>query len=161
MITTKKTAVIGLGNPLMADEGIGGFLIEPLAANIVHNEVDFIDAGVGGFSLLHLIADRRKVILIDCALMDTPPGTIKRFTMDQVASVKRLLHYSLHEADLFSILELAKQLDQCPNEIVIFGIEPAAITFGQNLSESLAKNIDVYLAAITDELSHSPPASSS
>ena len=76
----KPIVIIGLGNPLMADEGIGTQIIArllDLAAD--YPDVDFIDAGTGGMNVLHLIADRKKAVIIDCALMKTAPGSIKRF----------------------------------------------------------------------------------
>jgi hydrogenase maturation protease len=149
----KNIAVLGLGNPLMADEGIGCFLIQQFQSKAdEYPLVDFIDAGTGGMNILHLIEDRHKVILIDCAYMGTKPGTIKRFTPDKVSTVKKLAHQSLHEADILKILALAKQLDQCPDEIIIFGIEPESIKLEQKLSDTLIKKLDDYIACITKEL---------
>jgi hydrogenase maturation protease len=149
----KNTVVLGLGNPLMADEGIGGFLIEKfLTCRDDFPDIEFIDAGTGGMSLLHLIADRKKAVIIDCAYMHTPAGTIKRFTPDQVESVKKLAHQSLHEADILKIIDIAKQLGTCPPKIVIFGIEPETIAAEQKLSETLLVKATKYIAAIAKEL---------
>ena len=145
--------VLGLGNPLMSDEGIGCLLVEYfLRQSDKFPNVEFLDAGTGGMSLLHLIAERKKVILIDCAYMGTPPGSIKRFTPDEVKSVKALAHQSLHETDILKILGLAKQLKQHPQKVIIFGIEPENIKPGQVLSETLAARIDDYIAVVSQEL---------
>jgi hydrogenase maturation protease len=121
----KSTVVLGLGNPLMADEGIGVYLIKRLAEQADQfPDVDFIDAGTGGMSVLHLIEDRDKAVFIDCAFMGEAPGVIRRFTPEEVRSTKVLAHQSLHEADLLHILSLAEQLGQCPEAVVIFGIQP-------------------------------------
>ncbi len=150
----KKTiAVLGLGNPLMADEGIGCRIIgQFLTQADKYPDIDFIDAGTGGMSLLHLIAERQKVILIDCAYMGTRPGTIKRFAPDDVQSIKKLAHLSLHEVDILKVLNLAKQLGQYPNEIIIFGIEPETIENQQNLSKTLLQRLNDYAAVISVEL---------
>ncbi len=111
----KETIVLGLGNPLMGDEGIGIKLIEMLqSVSGDFPEADFVDAGTGGMSLLHLIAGRRKAIIIDCALMGETPGTIKQFTPDEVKTVKQLTHLSLHEVDIIKVIDLARQLGDCP-----------------------------------------------
>ncbi|MHC4466749.1 MAG: hydrogenase maturation protease [Planctomycetota bacterium] len=111
----KETIVLGLGNPLMSDEGIGVYIInEFLKQKDKFPLVDFIDAGTAGLSVIHLLAGRKKAVFIDCAYMETLPGKIKRFTPEDVKSVKSLLHHSLHEADLLKIIECAKQLNQCP-----------------------------------------------
>jgi hydrogenase maturation protease len=148
-LSRKKIIVLGLGNPLMSDEGIGGFVVERLLEKAAEFEdVDFLDAGVGGISLLHLMADREKVILIDCAYMESEPGTIKRFTPQEVASVKQMAHLSLHEIDILGVIEMARQLGQCPDEIMIFGIEPEVIEQKQLLSDTLMAKVDEYVATV-------------
>ncbi len=149
----KPTVVLGLGNPLMADEGIGVHLIERLTEFTgEHPSVDFTDAGTGGLSVLHHIESRRRAIIIDCAFMDEPPGAIRRFTPEEVRSTKVLAHQSLHEADLMRILAMARQLDQTPEQIVIFGIQPEQIEPGQTLSRTLTERMDEYVTTILHEL---------
>jgi hydrogenase maturation protease len=147
--TKKNTVVIGLGNLLLSDEGIGVHLVRRLL-NQQHKFpfVEFIDAGSGGMSVLHLIANRKKAIIIDCAKMGAKSGTMKRFTADDVRSVKKLSHYSLHEADILRVINLSKHLGECPREIVFFGIEPESLSPGQELSETLSAKIDAYTADI-------------
>ena len=149
----KKTIVLGLGNPLMGDEGIGPCLIkEFLKQKVDFPQVEFIDAGTSGMSILHLLKGCQKAVFIDCAMMNTAPGTIKKFSPDDVDSVKNLLHHSLHEADLLKIIDLAKQLGQCPSDLVIFGIEPQTLSAVNILSQTLRDNIRVYIAAVIAEL---------
>ena len=149
----KPVVVLGLGNPLMADEGIGVYLVERLTESAAaYPAVDFVDAGTGGLSILYQIEDRRKAVLIDCAFMDEPPGTIRRFTPEEVQSRKVLAHESLHEADLMQIIVLARQLGQAPEEIVIFGIQPERVEPGMGLSRTLMEKIDEYVSAISREL---------
>ncbi len=148
-----RTIVVGLGNPLMADEGIGCRLVERL-----ENEagrfpgVRFVDAGTGGVRLLHLLADADTALLIDCAMMGAEPGAIRRFTPDQVESVKMLAHQSLHEADILGVIRMAEQLGQCPRRIVLFGIQPEKITCDRQLSPTLVDGMDRYLALIRQEI---------
>ena len=150
---SEKILVLGLGNPLMSDEGIGGFLIERfLAKKQDYAHVDFLDAGTGGMTLLTLMENRKKVIIIDCAFMDTAPGTIKRFTPEDVITVKKLMHYSLHEADILKVIAMAKQLGQCPEEIIIFGIEPLTVEMNQQISDVLKEKIEQYFERISLDL---------
>ena len=149
----KTTIVLGLGNPLMSDEGIGVYLINRLSDfSDSYPNVDFIDAGTGGLSLLHLFDGRKKAVIIDCANMEEEPGTIKKFTPEQVKSIKQLAHQSLHEQDLIKIIDMAKMLNQCPEEIVIFGIQPENVSLGQIFSIELEQKIDEYLNVICKEL---------
>ncbi|RKY06397.1 MAG: hydrogenase [Planctomycetota bacterium] len=149
----KKTIVLGLGNPLMGDEGIGIKLIEMLqSASGDFPEADFVDAGTGGMSLLHLIAGRAKAVIIDCAYMGAEPGTIKQFTPDEVKTVKQLTHLSLHEVDIIKVIDLARQLGECPEEIIFFGIEPAAVTRQMELSDILTDRLAQYAETIKTQL---------
>ena len=153
----KPIIVVGLGNPLMADEGIGTVLADELTklaaeGKLPSDDVEYYDGGTGGMYLLHTIADRKKAILIDCCLMGTEPGTIRRFTPDDVNSVKQMAHLSLHEVDILQVIEMAKQIGQCPDKIVIFGIEPVAITMQMHLNEAIQSKIPDYIAAIKKEI---------
>jgi hydrogenase maturation protease len=149
----KSTVVLGLGNPLMADEGIGVYLVERLAESAgEYPDVDFIDVGTGGLTVLHKIEGRGKAIFIDCAYMGEEPGAIRRFTPEEVVSTKVLAHQSLHEADLLRIIDLARELGQAPGETVIFGIQPERIEPAMGLSPVLMGRIDEYLAVILREL---------
>lgn len=145
--------MLGLGNPLMGDEGIGVYLIERLAGSAAdHSSVDFLDAGTGGLSVLHCIEGRRKAVFIDCALMDEEPGAIRRFTPEEVRSRKVFAHQSLHEADVMRIIEMAAQLEQAPEQMVIFGIQPERVEFVQGLSPTLMERMDEYVSLVLQEL---------
>lgn len=161
MSIQKKTVVLGLGNPIMSDEGIGPAIVQRfIDRGEDDTHIKFVDVGTGGFSLLYHLEGVDRVVFVDCAQMGESPGTIRRFTCDQVQTVKRLAHFSLHEGDLLTLIEKAKELGQCPEEIVIFGIEPELIDFGLDLTETLACRMDAYVAQIEEELKHSKQQSS-
>lgn len=161
MKNMKDTIVIGLGNPLMGDEGIGITLIEKLEELARQGKIPgadkirFHDGGTGGMNLLHVLAGRKKAILIDCALMGTQPGTIRRFTPDQVQTVKKLAHLSLHEVDILKVIQLARQLGECPDQIIFFGIEPQEITQRMDLSDILKSGLNRCLQTILSEINES------
>lgn len=147
------TVVLGLGNPIMTDEGVGVALIRRLANQAAsYPEVEFIEAGTGGMKLIYMLEGRRKAVLIDCAFMKTEPGTLQRFTLEQVQSTKSLADLSLHEGDLLQILRQAQQLGMCPPEVVIFGIEPERLAPGQTLTPTLAAGLNQYSNEILAEL---------
>jgi len=149
----KPVVVLGLGNPLMADEGIGVYVVERLLESAAeYPAVEFVDAGTGGLSILYQIEERRKAVMIDCAFMDEPPGTIRRFTPEEVESRKVLAHQSLHEADLMRIIAMARQLGQAPDEIVLFGIQPERVEPQLGLTQTLMGRIDEYISMILHEL---------
>jgi hydrogenase maturation protease len=154
----KSAIVIGLGNTLMSDEGVGVRVVQRLSDFADEFPlVDFVDAGTGGMSILHLIRGKDKAIFIDCAKMGEEPGSIRKFTPQEIKSTKALVHQSLHEADLIKIINLSEQLSQCPAETIIFGIEPQVVKPGCELSKILAERIDEYATMVRNELS-SPPS---
>lgn len=148
----KPTLIICLGNPLMRDEGIGIRLALELSSHLADNpNVEVMDLGTGGLSVLHAIEGRKKIIFVDCAVMGQAPGTMLCFTPQQVRSKKVRMRYSLHEGDLLNTLELSRRLNECPDDIVIFGIEPKEIADGEGLTGELNNNIGQYVQTILQE----------
>lgn len=150
--TRPGLVVIGMGSVLFTDEGVGVYLLRRLSECQWPEEVEFIELGVGGLRLLHLITSRRKVILLDCAFMGETPGTICRFTPAEVTSRKVFSGFSLHEGDLLSTLNIANILGEVPDEVILFGIEPSATAPGMELSPVLAACMDEYQMAVTAEI---------
>jgi hydrogenase maturation protease len=149
----KAVIVIGLGNTLMSDEGIGVRVVQRLLDFAGEFPlVDFVDAGTGGMSILHLIRDKDKAIFIDCAKMGEELGSIRKFTPQEIKSTKALSHQSLHEFDLIKIINIADKLGQYPAEIIIFGIEPQSVEPGCELSKTLTDRLDEYVTMICKEL---------
>lgn len=160
---TSHTVVIGLGNPYLSDEGIGCCLVTILTERYrqarakvkspspPQSPVSFRDLGTGGINVLHSIAGRKRVIFLDCAFMNFEPGTIHKFFPFEVGSNKKLTHFSLHEGDLLQTLALARKLGECPEEIIIFGIEPADLSPGNSLSTPLISKLEEYIAIIESQ----------
>jgi hydrogenase maturation protease len=146
-------AVIALGNPLMGDEGIGIRILERLRERSDLPEgVDLIDMGTGGLGIVHELAGRERAVFIDCAFMEESSGTLRRFRPEEVRTRKVRIRYSLHEGDLLANLDLARSLGDCPEDIVIFGIEPATVEGVMELSPTLAAHLDEYVARVAAEL---------
>lgn len=148
----KNVAIIGLGNPLMSDEGIGIEVVARLREVELPASVEVLDLGTSGMRVLHELEGRDKVVFVDCALMGTAPGTLRRFTPHDVVSQKAQPGLSLHEGDLFSTLALARQIGTCPDDVVIFGIQPKLVDFGEGLSPELQENLDTYVARVRAEV---------
>ncbi len=149
----KPVVVLGLGNPLMGDEGVGMRIVEILQSEAQsYPNAEFIDAGTGGLSVLHMISGRQKAIVIDCALMGDEPGAVRTFGPDDVKTTKKLAHQSLHEADIIKIIEMAKQLGEGPEEVLFIGIQPESITERIGLSDTLENKTNEYADAVRKAL---------
>jgi len=149
----KPTVVIGLGNPLFADEGIGVRVVERLTRHPdLPPGVEVLDLGTDGFSVLHAIEGRAMAVFVDCAFMDEAPGTMRRFTPSQAVSRKVRTSLSQHEGDLLHVLNLAEAQGNAPPVVVIFGVEPAAVEPGDQLTPQLAARLDEFVERVIDEL---------
>jgi hydrogenase maturation protease len=148
----KETLVAGLGNPLLGDEGVGVHVIRELERRASRCPgADFLDLGTGGMKALHAMAGRRKAVFVDCALMGEAPGVIRRFTDEQVRSRKEMPRLSLHESDLLEVIELSGRIGERPKEVIIFGIEPADVSPGEDLSPTLQRRLGEYVHAVLAE----------
>jgi hydrogenase maturation protease len=149
----EDTVVVGLGNLLMTDEGVGFYVVRELMARSDRfSHVEFTELGSSPMAVVHAIAGRNKAVLIDCAYMDEPAGTIRRFTPEEVLSRKASSHFSLHQGDLLSELELSRKLGEYPDEVVIFGIQPKSMVPGEGLSAELRERLENYVETISAEL---------
>ncbi len=80
MSANQKTLVLGLGNVLMGDEGIGVYVVRALEKHSLPAGVECLDGGTGGFTLLEPLEDADRIILIDAASDGNPIGTVSRTT---------------------------------------------------------------------------------
>jgi hydrogenase maturation protease len=153
----KKTVLIGLGNLLMTDEGVGVRVIQQLQSDPRRPEdVDALDLGPGGLRVLHAMDGADKVVFVDCAFMDAEAGTMQRFLPAEARTVKVRGRQSLHEGDLFETLELAERLGRLPQEVVIFGVQPQLVASGDDLSGTLAARLPGYVDTVLAELVDAP-----
>jgi len=150
----KRIGVIGIGNPLRKDDGIGIVLLEKLIEkkDELPDNIEFIDGGTGGMNILHLLGHFDIAIILDAVNFDGHHGESKLFTLDEVQSQKISLGMSTHESDLFKVIQLSKELKECPDELFIFGIQPKDISFGSNLSSELQHNIKPLLIRLKTEI---------
>ncbi|GAB4275230.1 MAG: HyaD/HybD family hydrogenase maturation endopeptidase [Coriobacteriia bacterium] len=116
---TAPVLVLGIGNPLVGDEGVGVRVLEHLLSNWdFGNGVELVDAGTMGMSMLGLLADRDEVIVADAVDgTGTEPGTVTVFSPDELAS-SQVLH-SLHDIKLTDVLQAAALLGQTPRVRVV------------------------------------------
>jgi hydrogenase maturation protease len=145
------TAVIGLGNLLLGDEGVGVRIVSALAEAYDCASVDLYDLGTASFRLIHLLENRRKIVIVDCAFMGGAPGDVRRFTYEEARSVKILAHLSLHEGDPLAVVDLAGGLYPVLPEIIMFGVEPFSLEPAEGLSTLLERQLPGYLAAVAAE----------
>lgn len=146
-----KIVIIGVGNLLLKDEGVGVHVVQELQKKDLPSAVEVHDGGVAGIGLLDLFGGASKVLLIDAADMNLEPGAIVRFTPEEVISEKGGPKFSAHDVSLLEVLELAKALGHAPPEVVIFGIQPKEISWGTELSAEVRASIPKVMETVLKE----------
>jgi hydrogenase maturation protease len=148
----RSTLIIGLGNPLRGDDGIGVRVVQALGQHPLPQHVEVVDGGTQGLGLVNLMEGRTRLILVDAADVGRPPGQFVRFTLNEahLSGVDR--HLSLHAAGLRDVLLLAQALNVLPDDVVIFGAQPAHLEWDSGLSVEMEAALPDLVAAVLAEV---------
>ena len=144
--------ILGVGNVLLGDEGVGVHVIRELEKKKLPRNIELMDAGTALFSILHLLKKRKKIVVIDAAKGGNRPGTIYRILPSQIKSERNKL-LSLHEMGLMECLAVPENKGK-PRDIVIIGVEPDSIDWGLRLSSKLQKKLPEIVKAVMSEISN-------
>ncbi|MDA8228819.1 MAG: hydrogenase maturation protease [Desulfitobacterium hafniense] len=144
----RKTAVLGIGNLLLRDDGIGVRVVQQLQEQGTLTWVDIVDGGTSTLDMLDLFLANEKVIIVDSLRGGHEPGTIYRLTPEQLGSFQTA-QYSVHETQILDIVGLAKLMQKTP-EVVIIGVEPYEIKESLELSPAIEK-IFPYVVDIVEQ----------
>lgn len=137
----------------MSDDGIGSHLVTYLNENRPEFPgTEIVDLGRNEMSILPKLKDRKKLIVVDCAHMAEAPGKICSFNLAQVRSLKEAFQISVHQMDLLQVMELASFLGDLPQEVIVFGIQPATVAPGQAISAVLSAAFEMYVDEIVREI---------
>jgi hydrogenase maturation protease len=153
-MTDKKIKVLGCGNTLVGDDGVGIRTIERLQQIKLPPNVEVIDAGVGGLAILSWIEDADKVIIIDAVQTDNePPGTVYEFT-DKELPPSNMFMLSLHDLNLVDTINVGRMVQKMPDEIVIIGVEVKRVAeFTKELTPEVEAAVPEVLDLVLKELS--------
>jgi hydrogenase maturation protease len=135
--------VLGLGNTLLADDGVGVHIVRRLAVQPVKLAgLHPVDGGTLGFRLLDILTRARDVLLVDAADIGSIPGSIRLFDEEQVRShMAKTGRVSAHEAGLIDLLTLARLDGWKPARLALLGIQPLLVDWGVRLSPQVADAI--------------------
>ena len=150
----KRLLVLGVGNLLLTDEGAGVHAVQDLSQEKEWNpdQVDFLDGATFTQDIFYVFQEYERVLVLDCVKGGREPGTIYRFTEDNLREnyEQRL---SLHDIDLLDSLRMAELLGHKPQQLIVIGIEPLTISdWSMELSEPVKANYPKYLEAARREI---------
>lgn len=146
-----RTAVVGFGNLLMGDDGVGIHVVRELAGAGLPDAVELVDGGVSSLEVLGSLLGAARIFIIDALTGGGEPGAIYRLTPDDLGAAPAPPAFSLHEFSLAQSLALLARTATLP-PIVIYGVEPACMDYGLELSPPVAAAAKRVVALITKEV---------
>ena len=148
----EKTLILGVGNLLMSDDGVGVHVIQRLtASHVLPDEVQAVDGGTCGLDLLQYFDGVQHLIVVDAANLSQPPGSIQRMVGEQVPAFLAQ-KISPHEINLPELLFSAKLTGLYPKRVVVLGVQPQTIDTGVDLSPAVAGQMDELVLRIMQEI---------
>lgn len=147
----RPVVVLGVGNDLYHDDGVGVAVVGELAAEALPPRVRVIEGHVGGLDLLFDMEGAEHVIIVDAVQMEREPGEVVVFTLDEVKMLPPGRIASLHHISLDQVLELGGLLGVRPL-IHVVGIEPAELGPGPGLSPQAQHAVPVAVAKVRELL---------
>jgi len=143
--------VLGLGNILLRDEGVGVRVAQAMQSMKLPDTVEVLDGATAGLDLLDILAERRKAIVIDAVDGELPAGTVVRLTPEDLIPGDGAA-FSLHALGLVEVLRLSRRLGISPNEVVILGVKPARLEYGLELSGELNRLLPRIIELVLNEI---------
>lgn len=147
---TVKTLVLGLGNLLLADEGVGVHAARALIRKGVAEGVTVVDAGTAILDTLPYLEEADRVIVVDAFKGDSAPGTVYRLGFEECARKECIA--SMHGFDIACVLAMAQRKDV--PQITVIGVEPKRIEFSLELSAEVAASLAAVVRAVEEEAAH-------
>ena len=147
----KKTLILGLGNILLGDEGVGVRVAEQLISHPLPDSVEVIDGGTAGYELINLLEGREKVIIVDAVKTEDTPGSVYKLDVS-VLQDDSTIPLSLHQMGLKNVLKMASLMDINP-EITLVGIVPKDFkNYKIDLSSEVENAIPLAINTIFQEI---------
>ncbi len=146
-----KIVILGVGNLLLSDEGVGVHVANELMKMELPPEVTVVEGGTDGFGLLNIITEADRLIVVDAVKGGGTPGSIYRFDIDKVQSCPSGFKTSVHQIGILEVINLSGLIGKTPHTTVI-GIEPKSLEIGMELSPEIKAKIPRIIELIFDEI---------
>lgn len=147
-----RVVVLGLGNILLRDEGVGVRVIEALAARyVLPPEIEVVDGGTAGMELLNVMAGCDHLLICDAVKDDAPPGTVIKLSDAEIPSFFQT-RFSPHQLGLADVLATLTLTDEAPGGVTLIGIVPLDLELGIELSPAVGAVVGEAVEAVAGEL---------
>jgi hydrogenase maturation protease len=149
---SEKKLVIGLGNTLLKDEGVGVRCIEFMRSRGLDDSIKLVDGATLGFDLLEEIDGFKKIVIVDAVDMGKEPGHIASFNAEELLSLPCSRKFSLHEISLVDVVQVGKMVGYNFENVKIVGIQPKDVSRGDNLSEIIEEKMPALVERVLKEI---------
>jgi len=147
----KKILILGLGNILLGDEGVGVRVAEQLLSHPLPDEIEVIDGGTAGYELINFFEGKEKVIIVDAVKTNDTPGSVYKLDL-AVVQEDETVQLSLHQIGLKNVFKMASLMDLNP-EVTLVGIVPKDYQdYHIGLSDEVEKAIPLAIQTILQEI---------
>jgi hydrogenase maturation protease len=150
-IPSPKITILGVGNELLSDEGVGIHVIKEIKKINLPPGIEAIEGGTHGFGLLNIITSSDYLIIIDSLKGGDTPGSIYRFHIDDAPNCPDLFKTSVHQIGILEVINLSGLIGSTP-ETVIIGVEPKELKTGMQLSPEIRAKIPRIIELVHDEI---------
>ena len=148
-----ETLVLGLGNILLSDEGVGVRVVERLLEQYDFPEgVRVMDGGTLGLDLLPYVEDASRLLVVDAVQARKPPGSLVRMVGDEIPIFLDASKVSPHQEGLQDLLAVAVLKGYLPDEVVFLGAQIESLGVGLELSAPVAAQVDALAGKVLEEL---------
>jgi len=145
----KNILVVGIGNYLMGDDGLGIHVIKKLQDEKLPDNVELVDGGTKGLNLMNYFENKQLAIIIDAINMEKKPGELIIIEGENVNKFFKI-KYSVHEIGLVDLFDSLMLLDMLPEKIFLIGLQPWKIALQTELSEPLEKNLHLVINKVKE-----------
>lgn len=145
--------VVGVGNPVMGDDGVGKAVVDALYDAGIPDEYDLsvYHAGTTAFLALEAMSGADRAVVVDAIDVDAPPGTVHRFRFRD-GEFDGFGDVTMHDVSFADALDAGQAAYDLPDEITLVGVVPAVVEPGVGLSDDLAARLDEIVDAVCTEL---------
>ncbi|MDP3048814.1 MAG: HyaD/HybD family hydrogenase maturation endopeptidase [Thermodesulfovibrionales bacterium] len=150
----QKIVILGVGNLLLSDEGVGVHVANELMKMELPPEVTVVEGGTDGFGLLNIITEADRLIVIDAVKGGATPGSIYRFDINDVRNCPSGFKTSVHQIGILEVIDLSGLIGKTPHTTVI-GVEPKSLKMSMELSPEIKAKIPKIIELVLDELKSS------
>ncbi len=150
-VSPQKIVILGVGNLLLSDEGVGVHVAHELMKLDLPPEVSVVEGGTDGFRLLNVITGADRVIVVDAVRSGAEPGSIYRFDVKDVRNVPPGFMTSVHQVGILEVIELSELIGKTPRTTVI-GVEPKSLEMSMELSPEVKEKIPRIIELVLDEI---------